>query len=157
MTLVKGLLVIVCLLSVLAEGTTGTRSSFASDDGDANDWIFDRFLRDWNRNTDEGEQARNDFWKNPDEDEHEHTQDSIVLVQKDQEKLNEYIRNMLLHRNLAPLSRKQPPVEDDDVTARKRSDDGAWVWVPAQGMIFVSGEVQTNDNSPGTKAMRYGR
>ena len=98
------------------------------------------------------------FWTNQDEEDasNEQTADSVVLVQKNQDKLKEYIRNMLLHRNGAHLPRKQPPVQSDDITVRKRSDDGAWVWVPAQGMIFVSGEVQDSDSGR-NPAMRYGR
>ena len=62
-TLLKQLLVMPCLLSVLAAATSASSSSRKI--GDDNEWIFDKFLRDWNRNTDEGIKTSSDVLDKP--------------------------------------------------------------------------------------------
>ena len=88
---------------------------------------------------------------------------SVVLLQQQQDELRQFIHQLLLHRsqktkpNAMPGNQQQQEKRKDDVTMRKRNKDGAWVWVPAQGMIYVSGEMSDDGNPLNNKALRYGR
>lgn len=151
---------VVALLSVIASKASATDRGLLQDE--RNDWIFDRFFDDWSANTQneanqeqQGQHGRltdNHFGDRY----HQDTPNSVVLVQNDQEQLKQNIKHMLLHRNHAHLRHSQQQVLADDVSVRKRSKEGAWVWVPAQGMIYVSGEVQ-DEGTKSNKVARYGR